>query len=539
MNIPSVLRKNQLHVVLIDFMACIAILATHLTNYILYIGYSRVFPDLIILFGLLGFSALLLTLALQVHRFYLREFIYSCLILVSFSDTAFSFGTTGEGLFLGIGMVVISLTLLAVFLMKQHLNKILLVVFGTMLISTIGLDITSSLSKVALPTSTLENSPQRPVVIHLVLDEHIGGAGLKAGIAEGTQFQEQVYAFYVDNGFRLFGDAYSEYFNTHSSIASAFNSDESETPEALVSRFRNKFVLDENKYFSAWLRRGYRINVLQSSYLNMCASNGLEVASCKTYKHDAFDEKAIASLPTSERLKLIGKMYFSSFTIIKLVRLSNYLVGGDAPFSLPLWHGRVGPLSSVTPFAEFIEQVSKSNGGDFFFAHLLMPHYPYVFQSDCSVRSPVSSWKLRTGRDGINTVQQRDQAYREYFEQITCTMRKLNDLFDAMKANGTFDDATIIIHGDHGARISRILINEKNADQLTHDDFLDAFSTLFAIKTPKTQSGIDSRMASLTDLINFSLNIDERDVIRKSNHHVYLPGDDGAKKISIKSFSSP
>ncbi len=108
-------------------------------------------------------------------------------------------------------------------------------------------------------------------------------------------------------------------------------------------------------------------------------------------------------------------------------------------------------------------------------------------------------------------------------------MHKLQQLFDAMRHSGTFENATILIHGDHGSRISRIDPIAQNAAQLTVDDYMDSFSTLFAVKAPDIASAVDSRMLPLPQLLSYATN--GRDTIQLPNTspNVFLA--DGASRF--------
>ena len=53
-----------------------------------------------------------------------------------------------------------------------------------------------------------------------------------------------------------------------------------------------------------------------------------------------------------------------------------------------------------------------------------------------------------------------------------------------MRELDIYNDAFIIVHGDHGSRISLRRANILNQDKLTPEDYRDVFSTLFVIKPP-------------------------------------------------------
>ena len=66
---------------------------------------------------------------------------------------------------------------------------------------------------------------------------------------------------------------------------------------------------------------------------------------------------------------------------------------------------------------------------------------------------------------------------------------------------GLLRDATIIIHGDHGSRITLRDPIIAYRDQATKIDYVDSFSTLFAIRSPEIEPGYSSRLRPLPNLI--------------------------------------
>jgi arylsulfatase A-like enzyme len=133
-----------------------------------------------------------------------------------------------------------------------------------------------------------------------------------------------------------------------------------------------------------------------------------------------------------------------------------------------------------------------------------MPHYPYVYDANCTVRTPVSSWRLRHDGKHGNTPDTRGRSYAQYFDQVQCVQKRLGSLFAAMKRTGTFDAATIVIHGDHGARIGLTDPEFESMPALSPADYADAYSTLFAIKAPGVNVGVDARMLPLPALMSYA-----------------------------------
>ena len=66
-----------------------------------------------------------------------------------------------------------------------------------------------------------------------------------------------------------------------------------------------------------------------------------------------------------------------------------------------------------------------------------------------------------------------------------------------MKRTGIWDKAILIVHGDHGSRIVRNYPEAANAKNLQASDFVDSFSTHFALKMDGVEAGIDNRFVPL------------------------------------------
>ena len=115
------------------------------------------------------------------------------------------------------------------------------------------------------------------------------------------------------------------------------------------------------------------------------------------------------------------------------------------------------------------------------------------------------TWTNRTlpfhrGGEPINTPDSRIERYRAYFAQIRCTQHQLQVLFDKLRAAGRYDESTIIIHGDHGSRISIWNPNVTFSDRLSDQDIIDNYSTLYAVKQPGAPPAYDSSARSIQAL---------------------------------------
>jgi arylsulfatase A-like enzyme len=157
----------------------------------------------------------------------------------------------------------------------------------------------------------------------------------------------------------------------------------------------------------------------------------------------------------------------------------------------------------------------------------LIPHGPYAYDRECRLRLDVNSWlSNRPPFRRENSESEWQLSYAAYFEQLRCMQAKLQQLFDGLRAAGRFDDATIIVHGDHGSRIHRVAARAENLDRLEPRDYLDGFATLFAAKAPAMEAGYDEESAPVSRLLARA--IGRSDLVREPDAaiQVYLEGKD-------------
>jgi hypothetical protein len=83
-----------------------------------------------------------------------------------------------------------------------------------------------------------------------------------------------------------------------------------------------------------------------------------------------------------------------------------------------------------------------------------------------------------------------------YFQQAQCALITLDHMLDALESNPLYDGATIVVHGDHGSRLSATMF----AENMTTRDMLDNYPALYAIKTPRLLPGPDDRKVSIQRL---------------------------------------
>ena len=371
-----------------------------------------------------------------------------------------------------------------------------------------------------------------PVLLHLILDEHIGIDGLPKEFAESAEMARWLTDAYLKQGFRVYTGAYSEYSDTRNSIPNLLNlTSEARALAHLAEGKTRPYVLSDSAYFRHLTNLGYRLHVYQSDHLDFCRVPGVSYAACSRYKGNSIGSLLETSLPALERAQFILNSFMAASTYLNKARAKyaelRESVGADFLPELDDAVSRVGPLAVLPILGQLERDLASAPPGHAYFAHLLIPHYPYVLDESCRVRDEVEQWlsNLASTRDGAppNSAVTRAERYRNYFAQIRCQQTLLNRLFAAMQGAGVWRDAIVIVHGDHGSRIVRHLPIVTNAALLTQADFGDAYSTLFAVRSPGREPLVVRGARPLQELLGETLQLPVETLPGK----VYLRTDDG------------
>lgn len=339
-----------------------------------------------------------------------------------------------------------------------------------------------------------------PPIIHLVLDEHIALEGIPRELDQGARTFRLIHDFHERFGFHLFTRAVSRYYNSYNSIPSVLNFTTTEVNEGFFGgSFRQGHTPRENAYFAEMKRRGYRIQVLQSDYIDYCGTpqDGL-VDACITYANEGLQALEHEQLALRRRVQMMISMFTRLSYLSSGVRYNtraNRLLG--------LGTSRVSIFSSMQALDSFMAQVSEPSVGTLYFSHIIAPHYPYAFMSDCTIRGDAMSWLNAGGaaRPRRNTAESRAVRYPLYLEQLSCVYRKLEELLVHLDATGWLDQSIIVIHSDHGSRISQWPAAAEHLERFTDQDFTDVFATHFAYRFPGSIAKVDRRMLALDDLL--------------------------------------
>jgi hypothetical protein len=462
--------------VLVANAAGAAVVAATVTNFLAYNGYPLIRPEV----GVLAAGTLVMTMVMAClyagQRQWGRSLLEAVLagLFVDFNITSDANYYVAIAVALGVG----AYTFLRSASLLRPMAVIGAVIFVT---SAAGLGKPSkwiSTAKAKTASPPISNRP-KTAILHIILDEHIGIEGIPTNLPDGARLKAELQSFYRANGFVLYGRAYSEYLHTINAVPNVMNYGK----QLARSGSRNGVDVGPTVHFQKLADQGYRLKILQSSFAEFCA--GTPFADCTTYSASSPTATLYVPLSTGERTQLLlAKMAtltaLSRGATSAVRRISKlFRRAGIAQPRLPHHEaGRSSTAGALMAFDALTAELHRAQPGDAYFAHLLAPHFPYIVRADCSYL-PWEDWKSRLSRTAVSERQ------HAYFDQVRCTTAKLKIALNAFRRSSAGPNSVVIVHGDHGSRISRKDANLQNVGTFDESDLLAGFSTLFAVRAPK------------------------------------------------------
>jgi len=500
--------------------AVLSILATPFVKFIAFRGYGFAHAEVAIVFAYLAVTAVAIAAVVMLRAETLRPLTLGLLILVfGFSEFAqlgwtppFAVepGSMAEKMIYGaLAAVAVGAVMAGAWAARRRIEPFVVTVFGVMMVAAVIFppevkDTWTSRNRPAAAGGPVVAAAPLPPVVHIVFDQHIGIDGLPPEIDAGRELAGEIREFYARYGFRLFSSAFTHFPATVESIPNLLNGKVVPSAAADVEGNEDSARLLRNAWFRQLAAKGYRIDVYQSRYLDYCAPGSdaaALVGSCHTYNQaDVRYYHAMDIAPPAK-----AKLLFAYFVGVDYQPVLYRLL--YIHHRLRLWLASIGvdlsprevvaispsPLVSMDAMARLARRIETLRDGEAVFAHLLLPHDPYVFDRRCRLRDGVDSW---TGRRGPlwmfnvgNTPEHRAARYRAYLEQVGCVYAKLGDILDGMRKRGILDKSIIVVHGDHGSMIGLLDAVALNAGKLGDRDIIDTYSTLFAAKLPGAAAG--------------------------------------------------
>ena len=532
---------------ILDVVGVFLIAVLPLLIFLKHNGYSLHAPEILVIFSLILVFALVCGLLMIPGGTPARIIIFAWLAVL-IVDVQTDWITT-----LGLRLLFNSIFFGILFWsLRRRLSRLVVFVVGLMVLVTAVLPGENRVTKAGEPASRADDDPDLPFVLHLILDEQIGVEGIPVEFDPEGRAAAELRDFYLDHSFAVYGRAYSRYTNTCESVANMLNfASTGEPNHFLDGDFKQGTLLENNLWFDMLHEQGYRIHVLESDFMRFFApgEGGVNPYGDTRLSFTTSTIKPIqkADLTVSQKISFILNTYFTRSYFLKLAGgiysdLSFSNLGGT--LALPRWdlHGNYpGALATMQVMDVFEEQLRQAGPGQAFFAHILLPHSPYGFDRDGRMELQPGRWlnnKDYQLAPRYNTPASRAVRYPLYLGQVFCLQSRLDAMFQILKDKGLWERAVVIIHGDHGSRISLWPPIPALKDAFTATDYMDSFSTLFAVKGPGIQEGYHRQLLPLDHLFArlFRDRLPPGDPELENNPWVYLLGMD---KLMVKQPMPP
>lgn len=377
----------------------------------------------------------------------------------------------------------------AVWLVRRKAALILFAGSAFLFASTIVKDYSFGTNTIAAPSLAPLDSSKRPFV-YVVFDEAMGIEGVERAPG-GAIAAAEMKSTLERHGFRLYGRAFSRHYVSARSIPNTINFDFSDESYGPVLR-HHKDLKISSSLFEGLAEDGYGVVSYATAHesLDFCfvvATRCEVLQSFNPFNEFLPDDGAKADAFA----RVMWHAFAESYVVYNLMPALTDSDLSRAPAvdssAFPLW------------FDKFSKDLMSSPKGHAFFAHMLFPHSPYVYGADCRKSgADLTGYFLAENAhlSGTALDAERTRQFSAYLAQYRCLATKLDGLLSGLEQTPGYEEATIVFHGDHGARISAGQFAESQSDR----DMIDNYSALYAIKRPDIEPGYDTRQVSIQRL---------------------------------------
>ena len=339
-----------------------------------------------------------------------------------------------------------------------------------------------------------------PVILHLVFDEMMSPGATDASVPDTANARTALYSLGERYGLRTFDSVYSRSYFSGVSLPNLFNGEYlGHTGES--ARIANvRLAIPQNAYFDEVAGRGYRSIVFQTSLLDFCGNRNVDM--CETFP--SWDPGVLQSstLPLRARAGHVLAVLLRSYEPGHVSRYGEWMVTGVDPRHIAIaqklgTERRFDVQGFIPWFERFVGFVERVPRGSHVFAHFMMPHAPYLMSPECTITGDGGAGYYLAERfpDAASRDRARRQYYNAYVAQLRCVVNRIGVFLDAVQRNPALRDARILIHGDHGSRIS---VGNRIEDY-QRQDFISNYATYFAVRAPDVEPGTDCRFLSLAE----------------------------------------
>lgn len=341
-------------------------------------------------------------------------------------------------------ILFISFFFLILNLDESKLSKIFIITLLTLFLFNI-IDDTKNYTKI--PYFEKENSSTFDQTTFVMLwDEMSGFNSLSSELGEDKQVNDNFEKLFQKYNFDYYTKSHSISKNSVVSISSLVNfKDEINFDIKELTRPSKNYFIEYDIHKNLFFEKFNSISVIQNIHLNFC--NHHNIFKCYQYNPlnlDIIDAEVDIFSNIISSWSLNGSIFGKSFW--RLFKQSNLIKSTLEPEGEKLF---------IKNLLNYSKKDLFSKKYDLVFMHMLVPHKPYGFDSECRYDSKLSN---------LNIFMKQDQHIKQHNIERNCVIKFTDKFFEG----SPIDNLRIIILSDHGSRIT----NQDNS----------ALSTIFAYK---------------------------------------------------------
>lgn len=356
-------------------------------------------------------------------------------------------------------LLVVSLVLIGRFSASRHFQTLIgLLLIGMLAAAAVQWSTRGVETDQLVPVKMERGAPAAPdtkaasdaptLFLHIVLDEHQGIGQFPEDLAEAQRAKDAALGFYERFGFVVLPRTVVRHLDTEYSLSDLLNFDRTEDHlarlDGIVSIAAHhgglRRTLLRNTAFDRLRERGYRLNVIQSNHLNLCATQWAGMT-CREYQWNTIRTMLDARIPATTRAMVLTSMWLKTVPIaawlMNQLQQHTYI---DTLFIPP-----VAPMNEAI-LASTLDEIKSSGGHAAYFLHLMSPHHPFSYTDACTFDPAPWNWHGDRQQDLA-------RLNRRYYTQITCLYKQLTGFFSRLESLGLLKNAQVIMHGDHGSRL--------------------------------------------------------------------------------------
>jgi len=314
-----------------------------------------------------------------------------------------------------------------------------------------------------------------PALLHVILDSYMGPDGLAARGEASRPAQLSIKQLAADYDLWVAPRAHARHPNTVNSLADILSLGKFPPPSTPMRT--NHLVLPALPYLAALKEKDYAIHVVQTDFIDLCTHS--DVASCRTVNRSNLSAMEAFGLPLADRVQVILANYFSlsGLTVLtadRAIKVAERLGYADRrPINL---RAKLFSLTGADELGRLAREITSIGPGHAVIAHVLLPHDPYSFEENCTI-TPYSDWRYEAMEADWK------QAQAAYERQLICANRKVADLIASFRQSPGGQNGIVIIHGDHGSRISKKGVEYRDGYAPSSEAIAAHYSALFAVSS--------------------------------------------------------